>query len=250
MPIRLAIFDLDDTLSDHIHSCISGIMVLRERFPVLASRPLDELLSRHLSLINEWHLRILSGAETAESARPKQYREFFEAGGLTTVDTDDFDSAIACYDRGYTSGRRAVPGVADVLGGLRRRGIPVVVLTNHHSVPKQQSKLAECGLTHLIDRVFVSADIGHTKPDKAAFAAVLSSCASDAQSTVMVGDSLTTDIEGALAAGLHAVWLNRLRAPVPGGLRAQVIESFEPPERSIAAISSADGAERRAWRLG
>jgi FMN phosphatase YigB (HAD superfamily) len=117
-------------------------------------------------------------------------------------------------------------------------------------VPKQQSKLAECRLTHLIDRVFVSADIGHTKPDKAAFAAVLSSCASDAQSTVMVGDSLTTDIEGALAAGLHAVWLNRLRAPVPGGLRAQVIESFEPPERSIAAISSADGAERRAWRLG
>jgi hypothetical protein len=39
MPIRLAIFDLDDTLSDHIHSCISGIMALRERFPILASRP-------------------------------------------------------------------------------------------------------------------------------------------------------------------------------------------------------------------
>ena len=109
MPIRLAIFDLDDTLSDHIHSCICGIMALRERFPILASRPLDELLSRHLALINEWHLRILSGAETAESARPKQYRAFFEAGGLTTVDTDAFDSAIACYDRGYTSGRRAKP---------------------------------------------------------------------------------------------------------------------------------------------
>jgi hypothetical protein len=38
MPIRLAIFDLDDTLSDHIHSCISGIIALRERFPILASR--------------------------------------------------------------------------------------------------------------------------------------------------------------------------------------------------------------------
>jgi FMN phosphatase YigB (HAD superfamily) len=108
-------------------------------------------------------------------------------------------------------------------------------------VPKQQSKLAECGLTHLVDRLFVSADIGHTKPDKAAFASVLSRCACDAQHAVMVGDSLTTDIEGALSAGLHPVWLNRLRAPVPGGLQAQVLDSFELPERSIAAISGAAG---------
>jgi len=240
MTIRLAIFDLDDTLSDHFHSCVCGIVALRGRFPVLATRPLDELVSRHMSLINEWHLKILSGAETAEAARPKLYRAFLEAGGLTTVDTDDFDSAIACYDRGYASGRRAVLGVADVLVGLRRRGIPVVVLTNHHSLPKQQDKIAECGLTHLVDRLFVSADIGHTKPDKAAFATVLSSYACDAQEAVMVGDSLTTDIEGALAAGLHAVWLNRLKTPVPGGLRAQVLDSFEPPERNIAAIGGAD----------
>jgi hypothetical protein len=38
----------------------------------------------------------------------------------------------------------------------------------------------------LVDRLFVLADIGHTKPDKAAIAAVLSSCASDAQSAVSV----------------------------------------------------------------
>ena len=63
---------------------------------------------------------------------------------------------------------------------------------------------------------------------------------------VMVGDSLKTDIKGALSAGLHAVLLNRLRSPVPVDLRAQVLDSFEPPERSIAAISGADGAERRA----
>jgi len=240
MPIRLAIFDLDDTLSDHIHSCICGIMALRERFPVLASQPLNDLLSRHLSLINEWHLRILSGAETAESARPKRYRAFLEAGGLTTVDTEILGAAIECHQRGYASGRRAVPGAADVLGGLRRRGIPVVILSNHHSVPEQQGKLVECSLTHLVDRLFVSADIGHTKPDKAAFVTVLSRCACDAQHAVMVGDSLTTDIEGALSAGLHAVWLNRLRAPVPGGLRAQVLDSFEPSERSVATIIGAD----------
>jgi FMN phosphatase YigB (HAD superfamily) len=145
-------------------------------------------------------MKVLSGAETAESARPKRYRAFLEGGGLTTVDADVFNSAIACYDRGYASGRRAVPGVADVLGGLRRRGIPVVVLTNHHSPAIQQGKLVECGLVQLVDRLFVSADIGHTKPDKAAFAAVLS----------------------------------------PVVLRAQVLDSFEPPERSIGMILGAD----------
>jgi putative hydrolase of the HAD superfamily len=240
MPIRLAIFDLDDTLSDHLHSCTCGIEALREQFPVLTSWPLHELVAQHFALLDEWHRKILSGAETAESARRKRNRAFLEAGGLATADAAVFDVAVTCYERGYTNGRRAVPGAADVLRGLHLRGISIVVLSNHHCVPEQQGKLVECGLTHMVDRLFVSADIGHTKPDKAAFAAVLSRCACDAQCAVMVGDSLTTDIEGALSAGLHAVWLNRLRAPVPGGLRAQVLDSFEPPERSIATILGAD----------
>ena len=33
----------------------------------------------------------------------------------------------------------------------------------------------------------------------------------------MVGDSLSRDVEGAIAAGLAAVWLNRTGSPRPAG---------------------------------
>jgi FMN phosphatase YigB (HAD superfamily) len=44
---------------------------------------------------------------------------------------------------------------------------------------------------------------------------VLSQIGSDAGRAVMVGDSLTRDVDGAIAAGLGAVWVNRFGSPRP-----------------------------------
>jgi len=43
MSIRLIIFDLDDTLSDHHHSSVCGIHALQERFLPMAEASLDDL---------------------------------------------------------------------------------------------------------------------------------------------------------------------------------------------------------------
>ncbi|MBD3243012.1 MAG: HAD-IA family hydrolase [Chitinivibrionales bacterium] len=239
MPIKAVVFDLDDTLSDHRYSSMQGVRALQQRYAPLAQYPLEQLAARHFALLNEWHLRILQGSETVETARPKRYRAFLQDFGVRVTDSD-IPRAIEHYHAAYLAHRRAVPGVVAVIDELRRRQVPLAVLTNHHSLTEQRGKLDECGLSVLSEQLFVSADIGFTKPEPGAFVTVLDDLGCRPADAVMVGDSLHSDIEGALAAGMHAVWLNRDRTPRPEGLVAHVLETFEPWRRSVEVIVHAD----------
>jgi FMN phosphatase YigB (HAD superfamily) len=78
-------------------------------------------------------------------------------------------------------------------------------------------------LSGYFDAVVVSSDLGVAKPDPAIFTHALSQLQLDASCAVMVGDSLERDVDGAIAAGLAAVWINRGGRLRPPG-RAEVIE--------------------------
>ncbi len=58
-------------------------------------------------------------------------------------------------------------------------------------------------------RLFISEDIGFVKPNTGFFRKALDLTGIPAEETLMVGDSLQSDIEGALAAGIHTLRLNR-----------------------------------------
>jgi putative hydrolase of the HAD superfamily len=92
--------------------------------------------------------------------------------------------------------------VLDELRGSHR----LALVTNGASC-LQREKLAACGLEAYFDVVVVSADVGVAKPGAEIFEHVLARLKTDRG--VMVGDSLVRDVEGAIAAGLGAVWLNR-----------------------------------------
>ena len=59
------------------------------------------------------------------------------------------------------------------------------------------------------------------KPHPSIFEAALTAAGVRADEALMVGDSLKADVEGALAAGLRAVWLRRA-GDVPAGVPASV----------------------------
>jgi putative hydrolase of the HAD superfamily len=64
-------------------------------------------------------------------------------------------------------------------------------------------------LAEYFDAVVVSGDLGIAKPDPSIFEHALEQLGVDAADAVMVGDSMSKDVEGALAAGMRAVWVNR-----------------------------------------
>jgi putative hydrolase of the HAD superfamily len=130
---------------------------------------------------------------------------------------------------------RVFADVGPALAELRERH-PLVLVTNGASC-LQQEKLGRSGLRPFVDAVVVSAEFGAGKPDAAIFRYALSRLAEPHEQAVMLGDSLDRDVDGALSAGLHAIWVNRLGHPRPAN-RQEVVE-VSTLDEAVATLSTA-----------
>ena len=73
----------------------------------------------------------------------------------------------------------------------------------------QERKLANSGLIHLLDGVFISDVVGIEKPGKGFFDAVFDEIGTyDPAEVIIIGDSLTSDIRGGNNAGILTCWYN------------------------------------------
>jgi putative hydrolase of the HAD superfamily len=109
-----------------------------------------------------------------------------------------------------------VPGVEDVLAELRETHVLGLVTNGASSI--QREKLDASRLEPYFDAVVVSGELGTGKPDQTIFHHALEQLAHDGSQAVMVGDSLPRDVEGALAAGLRAVWIGDGDGRPPDGV--------------------------------
>ncbi len=99
------------------------------------------------------------------------------------------------------------PEVLDVVGELRGRGVKLLVVSNWDST--LPALLDRLGLTPHFDGVVVSALVGASKPDRRIFETALEAAGVGADEALHVGDSPSEDYEGARAAGLPALLLDR-----------------------------------------
>jgi HAD superfamily hydrolase (TIGR01549 family) len=114
---------------------------------------------------------------------------------------------------------RPLPGAAELLAELRRRGLAIGLLTNGPSA-HQRMKLDASGLAAAIDAIAVSAELGVAKPDVEAFRRAAEMIGYDISEVAMIGDTPDTDIVGALAAGAAlTIWFRRRDEPQPDGAR-------------------------------
>lgn len=78
-------------------------------------------------------------------------------------------------------------------------------------------------LAPLFAHVFVSEPMGVIKPDVRFFAHMLDALGVTADRCLMIGDSLASDVAGANAVGMDAVWFNRRGRPLPDGVRVKAV---------------------------
>ncbi len=102
--------------------------------------------------------------------------------------------------------RRDVPGMRALVDELAAE-LPLVVVSN--SEGKLVELLTELGWAHRFVAIADSTVLGVAKPDPAIFAWALARLDVPAADVVHVGDSREADVDGALAAGLRAVWFGR-----------------------------------------
>jgi HAD superfamily hydrolase (TIGR01509 family) len=111
--------------------------------------------------------------------------------------------------------RRPVPGMIELVGELRARGVRVGVISN--SEGRLAELFVEIGWGDRFDVVADSGALGIEKPDPAIFAWTLARLGDAAPAaTVHVGDSKAADVDGARAAGLRAIWFGPNARATPG----------------------------------
>ena len=64
------------------------------------------------------------------------------------------------------------------------------------------------GLSKYVKGYFISEGVGYSKPSRDFFGTALRESGADADSTVMIGDSLSADIAGANGIGIQSIWLS------------------------------------------
>ena len=121
--------------------------------------------------------------------------------------------------RMYVDGQRAGHPLAEGAADLVQRAVsigPVGLVTN--GPPDiQRLKLEQTGLADHFSAVVISGELGLGKPDRGIFLHALAALDVEPQAAVMVGDNWERDVEGALSAGLSAVWISHGREPPRAG---------------------------------
>lgn len=101
------------------------------------------------------------------------------------------------------------PDTVEVLQYLTEKGYELHMITNGFEVT-QHSKLENSGLSHFFGEVITSEGSNSLKPKKEIFDYAFSKANARPESSIMIGDSVDVDIQGAINAGIDQVHVNHL----------------------------------------
>ncbi|AEH25223.1 HAD family hydrolase [Pyrococcus yayanosii] len=101
-------------------------------------------------------------------------------------------------------------GAREALEGVKGRGLKVVVLGNVMFWPGSYTRLLleRFGLMEFIDRTFFADEVSAYKPMVEMFEKPLKAFNVKPREAIHIGDTYAEDFEGALKAGMWAVWIN------------------------------------------
>ena len=114
------------------------------------------------------------------------------------------------------------PEVLDVLRELSE--VATLAIVSNGAQKVQTRRLAESGILNFMEDVFVSEKMDAEKPNRKIFDAALRALGvENREHVLMVGDGLSSDIQGGANAGLDTCWYNPNHAENPG----KVVPTYE-----------------------
>lgn len=200
--IKVLLWDIDGTLLNFL---AAEKAAMKKCFEVCGiGECTDEMIERY-SKINRKYWEML---ERGEITKPQvligRFEEFFESEGVVTDCATEFNKeyqvrlgdTICFCDNGY-----------EIVKSLKGR-VKQYAVTNGTKVA-QDKKLAKSGLIELFDAVFISEEIGVEKPGVGFFEKVWERIGRyEADEVMIIGDSLTSDMQGGNNAGILCCWYN------------------------------------------
>lgn len=211
--IKVILWDIDGTLLSFKLAEKAAIRACFEKFGL--GELTDEMLAEYSAINASYWKRLELGELTKAQVLRGRFEEFFTVYGLDTSCVDEFNAEYQVR-LGETvvfndNGKELVQ---------RLRGKVKQYAVTNGTLVAQRGKLKNSGLDQLLDDVFISDVVGVEKPGKGFFDTVFAAIGDyEADEVLIVGDSLTSDIQGGNNAGILCGWYNPGGEPVPEGLR-------------------------------
>lgn len=198
--IKNILFDLDDTIFDfHLAEKIA----LKKTLMQVGVDPTDEIMASY-SEINKEHWRMLERGEiTRDALKTSRYRKLFDSYGL---ETSEFEAAGA-YEVLLGVGHYYIEGAHELLEELC--GKYDLYIVSNGTTCVQKGRIASSDIEKYVKGIFISQEIGVNKPAKEFFDACFAQMdGAKREESVIIGDSLTSDIQGGANAGITSIWFN------------------------------------------
>ena len=196
------LWDVDGTLLDFGAAEEAAIRSLFADFGLGVCT--DAMLARYSDINRNYWRALERGEMTKPEILTRRFEDFFAAEGLSGPSPAEFNAAYQTRLGDtivYCDGSDKL--VASLRGKVRQYAV------SNGTVAAQTRKLARSGFDSLMDGIFLSERIGWEKPAKEFFDAVFREIGEERRAgSIIVGDSLTSDIAGANRAGIKSCWYN------------------------------------------
>jgi len=204
---KIALIDADNTLLDFTRSereALSDCLIAR-------GLPYHRDITDKYAAINDFYWKQLElGLVTRANLRVRRFEAFFKEFGF------EHDPALMAdeYMARLATKSYLMDGALDFCTRLYGK-CKLYLITNGNTVV-QKGRFDPSPLAPLFESCFISEEMGCAKPEKAYFELVAANIPNfDPQQTIVVGDSLSSDIQGGIHAGLDTCWFNPKQKPRP-----------------------------------
>lgn len=200
---RNFLFDLDQTLLDFHASEYKALGIVLRANGLSFS---DEIYRAFKAYNKSLWLELEKGAISRTGLYMKRFLDVFsrcegDSSGLDPLRVNDE------FIRTMSVNGVLMDGALDFVRKVKET-IPDarIYIASNGATINAKGRIASTGLGRYIDGLFISEDLGVTKPAPAFFEICLSRIGEPKSSCVMIGDSLSSDMLGAKNAALDSVW--------------------------------------------
>ena len=215
--IKTVFIDLDDTVFD-FHACES--VAISKTLLCFGVDPDDEVIARY-SEYNRLQWEALERGEiTRDEVLTRRFKLLFDSLGM---EVDPWEVQLL-YERNLSMEHIFMKGAEEVLTELKRLGKYRLYAATNGIERVQRRRISESGIEKFFDDFFISECIGYNKPAKEFFDRCFAMIPDfDKAKTIIIGDSLTSDIKGGKNAGIKTCMFNPRKKSITG----DVIPDYE-----------------------
>ncbi len=211
--IETILWDVDGTLLDFLAAEKAAIRKLFAEFGM--GECTDEMLAEYSKLNRSYWERLERNEITKQQVLVGRFEEFFSSEGLDSSAAEQFNERYQ-HELGNTIVYR--DDSMEIVKNLRGRVKQYVV--SNGTVTAQNKKLKLSGLGELMDGIFLSEKLGAEKPNAEFFEKAFDAIGPiDCMKTMIIGDSLSSDMRGGNNAGILTCWYNPSGQKAPEDLR-------------------------------